>query len=206
MQSFPYKRVFRYNNNLYFKLTTFSHPSTSFARSSASGVLSPSEQNLKKDTHGKLFSMLKQNSAVLKTYQNYDLVGDICFSRFKLWYTYWSITDAISKFKPQSYVLYYQKRPCIYKSCTTYLKFLLNYTLLLKSYFKLVFGLKTYFCYSTLGGETRNCSWNRISNKICMAAIHLAQVKYSLNTRFFSTNFSTDTRCGQPLNSKLFVF
>lgn len=80
--------------------------------------------------------------------------------------------------------LYYQKRPCIYKSCTTYLKFLLNYPLLLKSYFKLDFGLKTYFCYSTLGG-TRNCSWNRISNKICMAAIHLAQVKYSLNTSFF---------------------
>lgn len=86
MQSFPYKRRFRYNNNLYFKLTTFSHPSTSFARSSASGVLSPSEQNLKKDTHGKLFSMLKQNSAVLKTgtYQNYNMVGDICFSRLKI--------------------------------------------------------------------------------------------------------------------------
>lgn len=76
--------MFRYNNSLHFKLTTFSHPSTSFARSSASGVLSPSEQNLKKDTHGKLFSMLKQNSAVLKTYQNYNLVGDICFSRLKI--------------------------------------------------------------------------------------------------------------------------
>lgn len=92
----------------------------------------------------------------------------------KLWYTYWSITAAISKFKPQSYV-------CTIKKDHAFI----NHVPPLKSYFKLVFGLKTYFCSSTLGGETRNCSWNRISNKICMVAIHLAQVKYSLNTRFF---------------------